>query len=516
MKPLVVLPTYNEASNLPQIVPAILAQGPFHILIVDDNSPDGTGRLAEELRQPGQLAYVSCCRGTLAALEGRFDEAEELAARTFEAARRAFGSVADVWVRIQRFAVLRARGRLEEILDLLERSLGDFPTYSVFRCVLAHAYNEAGREGEARSLLAELGRAGFPVAPLEERVYGLSLLADVASGLGDRSAAGRLYELLLPHAGRAAVSPPDDCTGSIDRPLGLLATTLERWDEAEGHFRRAVEVNERIGARPWAAHARHDHARMLLARDGPGDRERALELLATCLRTCRELGMVALEGRCASLLDELGEAPTRVEAAPSGPPARRTSVFRREGEYWSIVFERETFRLRDAKGLRYLSILLASPGKEIHVLDLVAAEGGVEPAGRAAGAEDLPAGGPGDAGEVLDPQAREAYRRRLVELEEELEEARAFGDAERAARAEEERDFLARELASAMGLGGRSRVAASASERARVNVTRAIRSSLARIGEHSPALGRHLEAAVRTGTFCSYCPDPLAPIDWRL
>ncbi|HXF72359.1 MAG TPA: tetratricopeptide repeat protein, partial [Actinomycetota bacterium] len=256
-------------------------------------------RLAEELRQPGQLAYVSCCRGTLAALEGRFDEAEELAARTFEAARRAFGSVADVWVRIQRFAVLRARGRLEEILDLLERSLGDFPTYSVFRCVLAHAYNEAGREGEARSLLAELGRAGFPVAPLEERVYGLSLLADVASGLGDRSAAGRLYELLLPHAGRAAVSPPDDCTGSIDRPLGLLATTLERWDEAEGHFRRAVEVNERIGARPWAAHARHDHARMLLARDGPGDRERALELLATCLRTCRELGMVALEGRCA-------------------------------------------------------------------------------------------------------------------------------------------------------------------------------------------------------------------------
>jgi dolichol-phosphate mannosyltransferase len=50
MKCLIVLPTYNERQNLPRIVPAILAQSPdFDVLVVDDNSPDGTGRLADEL-----------------------------------------------------------------------------------------------------------------------------------------------------------------------------------------------------------------------------------------------------------------------------------------------------------------------------------------------------------------------------------------------------------------------------------------------------------------------------------
>ena len=47
---LVIVPTYNERDNLPRVVPRILSQGdPFHILVVDDNSPDGTGDLADEL-----------------------------------------------------------------------------------------------------------------------------------------------------------------------------------------------------------------------------------------------------------------------------------------------------------------------------------------------------------------------------------------------------------------------------------------------------------------------------------
>jgi hypothetical protein len=47
-------------------------------------------------------------------------------------------------------------------------------------------------------------------------------------------------------------------------------------------------------------------------------------------------------------------------------------------------------------------------------------------------------------------------------------------------------------------------------------VTRAIRSALARIREHSTILGEHLDRTVHTGTFCSYMPDPRAPVDWRL
>jgi hypothetical protein len=73
-----------------------------------------------------------------------------------------------------------------------------------------------------------------------------------------------------------------------------------------------------------------------------------------------------------------------------------------------------------------------------------------------------------------------------------------------------------RELASAVGLGGRDRRLGSPAERARVSVTRAIRSALARIDEHSSALGDHLERTIRTGTYCSYAPDPRAPIEWRV
>jgi non-specific serine/threonine protein kinase len=67
-----------------------------------------------------------------------------------------------------------------------------------------------------------------------------------------------------------------------------------------------------------------------------------------------------------------------------------------------------------------------------------------------------------------------------------------------------------------VGLGGRDRLAASTAERARINVTRAIKAALARIQEHSPALGRHLARTVRTGIYCSYAPDPRFPSAWQL
>jgi hypothetical protein len=122
----------------------------------------------------------------------------------------------------------------------------------------------------------------------------------------------------------------------------------------------------------------------------------------------------------------------------------------------------------------------------------------------------------GDAGEMLDARAKDAYRRRLAEIEEDIDEARAMGDAEREAQAETERDFLIRELCRAIGLGGRDRRAGSASERARVAVTRAVRSAMNRIREHNPRLGEHLGRTIRTGTYCAYLPDPRVPVAWSL
>jgi hypothetical protein len=121
-----------------------------------------------------------------------------------------------------------------------------------------------------------------------------------------------------------------------------------------------------------------------------------------------------------------------------------------------------------------------------------------------------------DAGELLDARAKAAYKARLGELAAELAEAQRFNDPGRAAAAAAERDFLVGELARAVGLGGRDRRAASHAERARLNVTRAIRAAMANLARAHPALGRHLAAIIRTGRYCSYTPDPRAPITWEM
>lgn len=153
------------------------------------------------------------------------------------------------------------------------------------------------------------------------------------------------------------------------------------------------------------------------------------------------------------------------------------NLFRCEGEYWTVAFAGHTLLLRDKKGLHYLARLLADPGREFHVLDMVSFEHN-----RTADVSRVIDPGQGfsilgDAGEMLDARAKEAYRRRLTEIEEDIEEARAMGDIEREEQADTEREFLIRELSRAIGLGGRDRRAGSVSERARVSVTRALRIS---------------------------------------
>ena len=122
----------------------------------------------------------------------------------------------------------------------------------------------------------------------------------------------------------------------------------------------------------------------------------------------------------------------------------------------------------------------------------------------------------GDAGPLLDASARRAYKQRVEDLQDELEEAERFNDTARAERARVELDFIADELARGVGLGGRDRRAASGSERARVNATRTIGAAIKRIAAGSPRLGEHLRASVRTGYACVYAPDPTSPVRWDL
>jgi tetratricopeptide (TPR) repeat protein len=211
----------------------------------------------------------------------------------------------------------------------------------------------------------------------------------------------------------------------------------------------------------------------------------------------------------------------------AGPGVRvvKKAVFRREGEYWTIGYGGKSFRLKDTKGLGYLAHLLRHPTVEFHVLDLVGGiagqrdddETGRSEQGLPRGDEALEKAGIhigslGDAGEMLDEQAKVAYRRRLSELREELEEAKELGKVERADQTEQEIEALTKELSRAVGLGGRNRRAASASERARQSITKTIKAVVERIVQSDAALGDILSRCVKTGNFCSYQPDPDLPI----
>jgi hypothetical protein len=487
---------------------------------------DAKARLAEELRQPAQEAYVVGMQATLALFEGRFADAEALIPRALALGQRAHGWMESVYGTLRWYALRREQARLPEVEERLQQAARDFPTYLVLRAALAQLHTELGREEAAREIFETLAAADFAGVPRDDEwIFCLCLLADVTESLADAPRAEALYRLLLPYAGRNALSNPDNCIGSVARSLGILAAMTHRWPEAARHFEDALAMNARTNARPWLGRTQCDYARFLLARGTPEDRARARELLARSRGTCQELGMTALAARVSALL-EAGEGGL-TDAAPDGPesgppsgsprPATHASVFRREGEYWSIAFEGQIFRLKDAKGLRYLGRLLQDPGREFHVLDLVALEEALPPEtpGAPAGESDRTSR-LGDAGPILDPEAKVAYRRRFEELEAELAEAEAWRDPQRAERAREEKAFLVQALAGAVGLGGRDRLAASAGERARINVTRAIKAALARIQEHSPALGRHLIRTVRTGIYCSYAPDPRFPGAWQL
>ncbi len=444
--------------------------------------------------------------------------------------------------RVHRAEILRLRGSCheaqsqalmacEELRPYLRRELG-WPLNELGRIRL-HQGDIAGAE---QALLAA-HRAGWDPQP------GLAL---VRLAQGDVAAAAASIRDALEHPVRV---PSKERPPNTDLQRAPLLEAQVEIAIAAGDIDRARSAADeldliaaRFESKALVASAAYARGKLRLA---DGDATGAEQSLSESVRLWNEVGApyeaaiarlgladahhasgsherADLERQAArTILDE-------IEAAPPVPPAadvadrdvlddRSGSVnaFRREGDYWTVIFDGHTVRVRDLKGMHYLARLLADPGREFHVLDLVAAETGSAAHVDSGQTARLPRSALGDAGEMLDTQAKNAYRRRLAEIDDDIEQAHANGDGERAAQADAERDFLLRELSRAVGLGGRDRRAASASERARAGVTRAIRQAITRIADHHPQLGEHLSRTIRTGTYCAYMPDPRTPTGWE-
>jgi tetratricopeptide (TPR) repeat protein len=455
--------------------------------------------LAAACRLPRVRWHGTLLEATLALLAGRLADARRLAQQAASLLAPSPLNNVESYFLVQSFLICKEQGRLAELESAVTEAAERAAIVAVWPATLGLLHAELGHTDAAQQVLADI-ETRFGDLPRDGMLLGTcARLAEACALLEVPASAEPLLPLVAPHANAVVVLPSAvGCLGSVARYAGLLAHLLGRLDEAIAYFETALATNERIGALPLLAHSQRELARTLHARGARGDHERAAAVEAEAAATGERLGLVALQQRLAT---DTGAAPTQV-AVPPEPPAsaRRIARLRHEGDVWTVACEGERTRLKDTKGVAQLLELLRHPGHEFHALDL-------------GGAGDLRTG---DAGEMLDADARRAYKARLVELRDELEEADEFHDIGRQARLREEMEVLAGELSRASGLGGRTRKAGSDAERARVNVSRAVRKVVRMIQAECPVLGRHLDRSVQTGLFCAYEPDPAFPVDWEL
>jgi tetratricopeptide (TPR) repeat protein len=490
----------------------------FGELELADRRIDAYEALAAELRAPW-LGYRSrLARAIRATMHGRFKDAEkylEEALRLGTAAGDPFvnGLHASGWEGLNRASERHAELLAPNGMARLERTDYRFaPAWRLLHAGLAHGRRE---EVEPATATYALLPSAFP-----RNLFTYFYMVEMLALGGSREQVESLYE-------EVRSCPEEYLTlgwsyvgweGPRTRFLALLLGRLGRFDEAEAMFEDALARLEKLEAWPYFTRTEYEYARMLAERGAEGDADRARARFASARERAEALGQRGLlshiERRLLALTGSEGSSAAPRERASSRPPsvaaarlpplessvASPAFTLVLEGDFYSIGFRGRTFRVRTSLGLKYLARLVELPGKEIRALDLV------HESQAAPGTSEVI--DPGDAGELLDDEARKQYARRVDDLKETLEEAESFGDAGRAERAREELEFLARELGRAVGLGGRVRKAGAAAERARSAVQRRLRHAVDRISEHDPELGKFLDKSINTGNYCVFIPVP--------
>jgi len=252
---------------------------------------DASSQIAEELGQPAQLWLTYAAKALLALAAGRFSEAADLMPTAYDFGKRAQEMAESVYL-FQRYALCDFRGDLDEIARELEALAARHPARPVLRCALAHVHLHLELTAKAESELEALAADDYAVLPFDlEWLHAASMLSEVCARVGATNPAAVLYSQLAPWAHLNVVNVFEGSRGSVHRYLALLAATTGRSDDARGHFGKAIEINERMGARPWLARSQEEYGRMLLTSNDPADCQRGSALLAQSAATFHDLGM---------------------------------------------------------------------------------------------------------------------------------------------------------------------------------------------------------------------------------
>jgi DNA-binding CsgD family transcriptional regulator len=289
-------------------------------------------RLADELQERMQIAHSFMLRSMRALLSGPLSWAEHIDAER-QAVWRSYNAPWTAALATHFRLVLRwEQGRLAELQARYRAALERpaTPTTKMTQVHLAFICSELGDAAEAHALVEQLGMDRFAGIPFDfDWPFALALLAHACSATGDARHAEVLYGLLLPRAGYVvAVDSANVCLGSTSRYLGLLATTLGRFEDAERHFDDADAMNTRLGARPLLAHTKVDRARLHLARRVRADLRRARQLLEEAAAAFEGLGMDYHAGKARALLGALPPAEATRPSYPDGLSPREAEVLR--------------------------------------------------------------------------------------------------------------------------------------------------------------------------------------------
>ena len=477
-------------------------------------------RFAQDTRDPRASAFATMHRARQAAFEARLADARLYLEEVSAVAGELSSSTVPITVASQGVILTWLQHGARGIVDVARAYAAASPAMPAWRAALAAALADAGRHEEARLEFDRLRADDFAALPRDNLWFGaMAMLTDAVVALNLPEEAMVLHAQLAPFAGRNVVLPTIATLGSVEMWLGILARVAGRDGQALEHLVAARAIATRDGARLNLAHIALEEATLLARSGGATARARTTELLDGCEASCEALGLTRIGERAAALRASLDEVVAPVTQSQAGLPAGDATL-RRAGDVWTITYGGRTIHLNDGRGVRLLALLLERPGREVHSLDLMAA---VDGAGTSAGIEHSGGqetagsfGVQGGAGPALDAKAKQQYRDRVAELVAALAGAEARRDHAAAGLARAELAFVRRELSAAVGIGGRDRQTGSHAERARINVTRAVRSTIKRIAGYDAPLGAELQQGVRTGTFCVYAPDALHPLRWTV
>ena len=442
---------------------------------------DTCDEIARRIDLPHYLWRAASARAMQATIEGQFEFATRLIDEAESHASKINDSDADIVLPIQRFAILTeweldTSTSLEDVKtqlhDAFDRGTPD-AEFFIAPYIRAHAI---GRDTEVAQRLISDELMIDRVFAYRDR-FSVNLTGEIALLAEDLELARRIFDVSLEHA--------DDCVslgllgniwmGPVATYLGNISAALGRTEEAAAYYYKALETCSTMKAQPCIARL---HLSLAEIEEQLGNKEAAAKHQAKGERMRQQLR-----------LREQRVAPAEPQQESSPGVAQLTTEH--QGEYWNVSFNQATIMVRDSKGMQILSRLLRSPNTELHVLDLSGSSTEV--------ASD-------DAGPALDATARAQYKRRITELNEQLEEAKEFADIGRADELQHELDSLTQELSRAFGLGGRQRRSGSDAERARVNVRRRVKDAIDHIAEQNADAGRYLENTIKTGSYCKYVP----------